>query len=100
MRRLADTISRRPRRTLAVALVLTAVAGGLGAGASKVLAPYNGDPDPSAESARAAKQLEGATGVDPRGVIVAVVDTGLAARSRAGRGRIDAVAVRLRGDPA
>lgn len=98
--RLAEAVSRRPRRTLALVLVLTTIAGAVGTAATNELEPYNGDPDPGAKSARAAKELEAATGVDPRGAIVALVDAGVPVRSPAGRRRIDQVAVRLAGDSA
>jgi RND superfamily putative drug exporter len=88
-------IARRPWRFLVVALVLTLVAGALGVGVADVLQPYNGDPDPGAESAAAADQIREATGVDPRGGIVALVEPGGGARSPSGRAAVARVRAEL-----
>jgi uncharacterized membrane protein YdfJ with MMPL/SSD domain len=95
----AGLVERRARSLLAALIALSVVVGALGAGAADVLVPYNGDPDSSAESAEAARDIARASGVDPRSTIVALVEPDAPVRSQRGRRAVDEVARQLAADP-
>jgi uncharacterized membrane protein YdfJ with MMPL/SSD domain len=94
-RRLARLAQRRPKRMLAGAAVLFALAGVVGAGVADRLDPYGAD-DPDTESVIAEKQLEDA---GYRATEVVVLVQGVDVRSRAGAQRVASVSSQLRGDP-
>lgn len=73
MQRLADFVHARPRRVLALAFVVTAVAGALGGSVAERLHPFAAD-DPGTESIRADRLLEERTGLQPDVGFVALVD--------------------------
>jgi uncharacterized membrane protein YdfJ with MMPL/SSD domain len=88
--------SRRPKRVVAVALLVSVAAAVAGWSVADRLDPYAAD-DPSTESVRADELLERAgvgAGVD----VVALVDTPSGATSRPGRARVQEVAGELRAD--
>ena len=95
---LSALASRRPRRVVAVALVVAVTCGVLGGGVAERLGPYGAD-DPATDSVAAERQLERAGGLDPDSGIVAVVRTAGPPRSAAARGRVARVASVLRGEP-
>ncbi|MET0973307.1 MAG: hypothetical protein ABWY95_07795, partial [Thermoleophilaceae bacterium] len=89
--RLALLADRRGRTVVIVAVVLSIVAGALGAGVADRLDPYGAE-DPATESVEAADRLEQA-GYRETGVVVLVEDVPV--DSAAGRERIDALSQRL-----
>jgi uncharacterized membrane protein YdfJ with MMPL/SSD domain len=92
--RLAQLADRRGKRVVIVAVVLSVIAGALGAGVADRLDPYGAD-DPATESVKAAERLEDA-GYRDTGVIVLV--DGVNVESDAGRDRIEALAAEIRAD--
>jgi len=92
--RLARFADRRGRLVVITAVVLSIVAGALGAGVADRLDPYGAD-DPATESVKGADRLEQA-GYRETGVVVLVHD--VAVESRAGRDRIEALSEKLRAD--
>jgi RND superfamily putative drug exporter len=88
MTALARLADRRPKRILAVAVVLAVVAGVFGFGVANRLGPYGAD-DPATESVKTSNQLEHATGLTTTDSIVVLT-----------RGPAVGVAQALRGDPA
>ena len=93
--RLAQLAERRGKRVVIAAVVLSIVAGALGAGVADRLDPYAAD-DPATESVKAADRLEEA-GYREASVIVLV--DGVDVRSVDGRERIEALAKRISSDP-
>src|SRR4051794_37687146 len=92
MTALARIIGRRPKRIVAVALILAAVAGFFGAGVASRLGPYGAD-DPATDSVKTSPALERATGLATTdSVVVLVRSTDPAAVKGAARA--------LGGDPA
>jgi uncharacterized membrane protein YdfJ with MMPL/SSD domain len=96
---LADLAHRRPRRVVAVAVVLAVLAGAFGGSVAGRLDPYGAD-DPASESVQAEKRLERATGTDPDVAVVALVETPDGVRSRAARARVQHVEREIGRDPA
>ena len=92
--RLAQLADRRGKRVVIAAVVLSVIAGGLGAGVADRLDPYGAD-DPATESVKAADRLEDA-GYRDTGVIVLV--DGVDVESAAGRDRIEALSQEIRAD--
>jgi uncharacterized membrane protein YdfJ with MMPL/SSD domain len=92
--RLAQLADRRGKRVVIAAVVLSVIAGALGAGVADRLDPYGAD-DPATESVKAADRLEDA-GYREAGVIVLV--DGVDVDSAAGRERIEALAREVRAD--
>jgi RND superfamily putative drug exporter len=92
--RLARLADRRGKRVVIAAVVLSVIAGGLGAGVADRLDPYGAD-DPATESVKAADRLEDA-GYRDTGVIVLV--DGVDVESAAGRDRIEALSQEIRAD--
>jgi uncharacterized membrane protein YdfJ with MMPL/SSD domain len=92
--RLARLADRSGKRVVIVAVVLSVIAGALGAGVADRLDPYGAD-DPATESVKAADRLEEA-GYRDTGVIVLV--DGVNVESGAGRDRIEALAEEIRSD--
>src|SRR5829696_7267567 len=86
--RLARLADRRAKRVVAVALVLFAVAGGLGAGVAQRLDPFGAD-DPGTESVIAGERLQEA-GYRETGVIVLL--RGTDPQEPAGRERVAVIA--------
>jgi RND superfamily putative drug exporter len=89
--------SQRPKRVVAVAVLVSVIAAIAGSSVADRLDPYAAD-DPSTESVRADALLERAgvgAGVD----VVALVETPRGADSPAGRTRVHQVARELRADP-
>jgi RND superfamily putative drug exporter len=94
---LTSLASRRPKRVVAVALLISAVAAVAGASVADRLDPYAAE-DPGTESVRADALLERAgvgAGID----VVALVETPRGAQSASGRARVAEVARELRADP-
>jgi uncharacterized membrane protein YdfJ with MMPL/SSD domain len=98
VRGIAAFIQRRPRAVLVVAALVVVVVGAAGASAADRLAPYDAE-DPGSESARAARAVERATGVDPDTSIVAVVDVPTGVRSAAARRRLEQVRRAMAAEP-
>jgi uncharacterized membrane protein YdfJ with MMPL/SSD domain len=94
---LTSLASRRPKRVVAFALLVSVVAAVGGASVADRLDPYAAE-DPDTESVRADALLERA-GVGGGVDVVALVDTPRGAGSRAGRARVREVARQLRADP-
>jgi uncharacterized membrane protein YdfJ with MMPL/SSD domain len=92
--RLARLADRSGKRVVIAAVVLSVIAGALGAGVADRLDPYGAD-DPASESVKAADRLEEA-GYRDTGVIVLV--DGVDVESGAGRDRIEALAQEIRSD--
>ncbi|MET0763008.1 MAG: MMPL family transporter [Thermoleophilaceae bacterium] len=92
--RLALLADRRGRTVVIVAVVLSIVAGALGAGVADRLDPYGAE-DPATESVEAADRLEQA-GYRETGVVVLVEDVQV--DSAAGRERIEALSRRIGAD--
>jgi uncharacterized membrane protein YdfJ with MMPL/SSD domain len=92
--RLARLADRSGKRVVIIAVVLSVIAGALGAGVADRLDPYGAD-DPATESVKAADRLE-AAGYRDTGVIVLVDDVDV--ESAASRDRIDALAQEIRAD--
>src|SRR4051794_13556088 len=72
MTALARIIGRRPKRIVAVALILAAVAGFFGAGVASRLGPYGAD-DPATDSVKTSAALERATGLATTDSVVVLV---------------------------
>ena len=92
--RLAVLADRRGRTVVIVAVVLSIVAGALGAGVADRLDPYGAD-DPATESVEAADRLEQA-GYRETGVVVLVEDVQV--DSAAGRERVEDITRRVGAD--
>jgi len=92
--RLARLADRRAKWVVAVALMLFAIAGGLGAGVAQRLDPFGAD-DPGTESMVAEERLQEA-GYRETGVIVLL--RGTDPQEPAGRERVAVIARRLRAD--
>jgi RND superfamily putative drug exporter len=92
MAALARLAGTRPKRVVALALVLAAVAGVLGAGVAGRLGPYGAD-DPASEGVKTSDALERATGLTTTDALVVLVRSRDEAAARA-------VAAELRRDPA
>jgi uncharacterized membrane protein YdfJ with MMPL/SSD domain len=99
MNRLAELVSRAPRRIVLVAAVLFLTAGVLGSSVADRLDPYGAD-DRSTESVQAREQLEAATGVQPDVGLVALVRLPGAIHASASRARVEQVVREVRADPA
>src|SRR4051812_34552261 len=94
---IARLTQRRPRRVLAVALLVAVAAGALGSNVASRLFPYGAD-DPSTDSVKAKELLERSTGVDPAVGLVALVDSRAPAGSASARARVRRVSGALRRD--
>jgi uncharacterized membrane protein YdfJ with MMPL/SSD domain len=92
--RLALLADRRGRTVVIVAVVLSIVAGALGAGVADRLDPYGAE-DPATESVEAADRLEQA-GYRETGVVVLVEDVQV--DSAAGRERVEDITTRVGAD--
>ncbi|MDX6651046.1 MAG: putative drug exporter of the superfamily [Solirubrobacteraceae bacterium] len=99
MTRLADLAQRRPRRVLALAVLLFAVAGAFGGTVAKHLDPYGAD-DPATQTVQARAAIERASGLEPGPGIVALVDLPGGAHSGAARARVARVVAIMRAEPA
>jgi RND superfamily putative drug exporter len=97
--RLARLCHRRPRRVIAAAAAVGALALGLGASTAERLHPYSAA-DPGADSVRAAERVHEAIGLDPDAGLVALVETERPVRSEASRVRVERIADRIFLDPA
>src|SRR5262249_42994300 len=96
---LSELIDRRPRRVLAVALAVVAVAAPLGIHVRDHLRPRGFDVAGSG-SARARVIVEQATGTDPASSVLVLVRLGAPVASGGAQRQIGAVETRLRRDPA
>jgi RND superfamily putative drug exporter len=88
---LARLASRRPKRVIALAVLVAALAAAYGGGVAGQLHPYGAD-DPATDSVRAEKKLADATGVEPGAQLVALVDTPAGPRAPASRAKLERVA--------
>jgi uncharacterized membrane protein YdfJ with MMPL/SSD domain len=93
--RLAHLADKGARRVVALAIVLFAVAGTLGAGVAKQLDPFGAD-DPATESVIADHLLHSA-GFRETDVVILI--RGIDTRATIGRERIERISRRLQGDP-
>ena len=84
-------------RVLAVAVVMTAVAGALGIGVSKHLSPYGAN-DPATQSVQATNRFQSASGREIDAGVVALIDSGNV-RSAAAERRVLEVSQLLRVQP-
>jgi RND superfamily putative drug exporter len=95
LQRLAQRINRRPRRVLAAAAVMFAVAAPIGITAFDALDPFRFE-DPNTESAGARERLETASGIRSDADVIVLVQLDRGARSGPGRDEIRRVGRRLR----
>src|SRR4051794_41696436 len=72
MTALARLSGRRPKRVVAIAIMLAVVAGVLGGGVASRLGPYGAD-DPATDSVRTSDALERATGLATTDSVVVLV---------------------------
>ena len=98
-----DALSRlathRPRRVVAVSLVIAVTCAVLGGGVAERLGPYGAE-DPGTDSVAADRMLEHGSGVDPDTGLVALVGTTGRPSTSAARHRVRRVASTLRADSA
>jgi RND superfamily putative drug exporter len=95
---LARLASSRPRRVLALALIMALLAGAAGGGVASRLHPYGAD-DPATDSVKAKKRLTATTGLEPAVGLVALVDTPAGPGAPASRARVARVARLISRDP-
>ena len=91
--------TRRPRRVVAVSLLIAVTCAVLGGGVAERLGPYGAE-DPDTDSVAADQMLESASGIDPDTGMVALVSTPGGPSSADARRRVGRVASALRADAA
>jgi RND superfamily putative drug exporter len=96
--KLANLQHSHGRIVLAVAVVGAAVAGVFGSSVSKYMSPFGAN-DPATQSVQATNRFQGASGRQIEPGVVALVNSG-AVSSAGARERVDAIAARLRAEPA
>jgi RND superfamily putative drug exporter len=99
LNRLADLAARAPKRIVALAAILFAVAGVAGSSVADRLDPYGAD-DPATESVQAREQVKAATGVQPDVGLVALVRLPAGVDAAASRTRVEDVAREVRAERA
>ncbi|MDX6668127.1 MAG: putative drug exporter of the superfamily, partial [Solirubrobacteraceae bacterium] len=99
MNAIANLVSARPRRVLAVTVVFAVAAGVLGAPVAGVMkAGSDNFEDPASESHAASKALERVSGASPDADVIAVVRPGGDVRGPQGMARVQQVAGKLASD--
>jgi RND superfamily putative drug exporter len=95
--RLANLADRRAKVIVIAALIAAIAAGAVGGGVASKLTSFGAD-DPASESYKATARVAEATGLDTNPGLIALIDTGGRADSRAGRAKVDQVTRLLRSD--